>query len=89
MILGLVCGGTVLALAVVGWLGWSAQKAKTEAIGQLARNYWQSSHVERDAGHDLEALHFAAEAIRLNPPTAQSVFLDMRETQRGVQRARC
>jgi TIR domain len=70
----------VLALAA-GWFGWDAQKQRVAAEERLAQIYWQNSRSARAMGQDPEALHFAAEAIRLAPSLRDLVLSDIRDIQ--------
>jgi hypothetical protein len=67
-----------LAVAAVGFARY-AQKQRVAAEERLAENYWQNSRSARTAGENLGALHFAAEAIRLEPSLLETLLLDVRE----------
>ncbi|MDZ4803202.1 MAG: hypothetical protein SGI92_34010, partial [Bryobacteraceae bacterium] len=71
-------GGAIAALALIAWLGWRSYENQKISEQRLARNYWAESRYAQEKGDDLVALHFGAEAIRLDRQNAGSILLDVR-----------
>jgi hypothetical protein len=69
----------LLLLASASGFAWYALEQRDAAEERLAQNYWQSSRSAKAVGNDVEALHLAAEAIRLEPSLEVAVLLDVRD----------
>ena len=70
----------VLAMTAAG-LALYAQQQRFAATQRLAQSYWRDSRLAHAGGHDLDAMYFAAEAIRLAPSLHDAVLLDTRDIQ--------
>ena len=70
--------GALVAVVLIAWLGWRSYRDQKTSEQRLAGTYWAESRYAQEKANDLVALHFAAEAIRLDPQNLRSILLDVR-----------